>query len=58
MKTNKVFGIILTFISGFIAAEVVCYHIPPIIEVPSFYFAALACLAAGVLFIFGKRIFF
>lgn len=43
-------GILFTFLSGFIAAEIVCYHIPPVrMGVPLFIFAAVACLIIGVM---------
>lgn len=43
-------GLFFIFLGGFIAAEIVCYHIPPVrMEVPLFIFAAIACLIIGVI---------
>lgn len=57
MKVQKVLGLMFTFIGGFVAAVVVCYHVPLVrVEVPSFIFAVAACLIVGALFTFGKKI--
>ena len=45
-------GIFFTFLSGFIAAEVVCYHIPIVrMVVPVFMFTVVASLAIGIMLI-------
>jgi len=57
-KTVLGLSLFFTFASGFIAAEVVCYHRPPVrIELALFIFAAVGCLAIGILLLsLGQRI--
>lgn len=52
-------GIFFTFLSGFITAMIVCYHIPLVrMELPLFIFAAVVCLAIGMILVLKRRVFF